>query len=81
MSLVFLLSNVASLSTSFGVFVALAILASQLRSRGLFLLLGAVFFLAIDYMLGVILYAPADSSLGYATRSSDRASRLPRMHY
>jgi DNA-binding CsgD family transcriptional regulator len=79
MSLVFLLSNVASLSTSFGALVALAILTSQSRSRGLSLLLGAVFFLSTDYMLGVILYAPVDSSLwqglpGFATK--DRTAVL-----
>ena len=63
MPLGILLANVASLSTSLGALVALAVLAVHLRSRAVLLLLAAVAFLTADYVLGLALASLPDSPL------------------
>jgi DNA-binding CsgD family transcriptional regulator len=63
MSFGLVLLNVASLSTSLGAVIALALAAALLRSRGALLLLGTVLCLAGDYVLGLLLYIPHDSPL------------------
>ncbi len=70
-----LLFNVASLSTSLGALAALAALAVHLRSRGLFLLLGAVLLLAADYVLGIAFFAGPDSPLWLGLAGIDGAGR------
>jgi DNA-binding CsgD family transcriptional regulator len=50
-------------STSIGALTALAVLFLYLRSRGVILLLAADAFLTIDYILGLALFAPSESTL------------------
>lgn len=63
MPLGILLVNVVSLSSSIGALTALAVLYAHLRSRGVLLLAAAVLFLAVDYTLGLVLFASPDSPL------------------
>lgn len=58
-----LLVNVVSLSTSLGALTALAVLYAHLRSRGVLLLAASVLFLAVDYALGLVLFASPVSPL------------------
>jgi DNA-binding CsgD family transcriptional regulator len=63
MPLGILVLNVVSLSSSIGALIALAVLYAHLRSRGVLLLAAALLFLTVDYALGLVLFAPADSPL------------------
>lgn len=58
-----LLVNVVSVSSSIGALTALAVLYAHLRSRGVLLLAAAVLFLAVDYTLGLVLFASPGSPL------------------
>jgi DNA-binding CsgD family transcriptional regulator len=58
-----LLVNVVSVSSSIAALIALAVLYAHLRSRGVLLLAAAVLFLAIDYTLGLVLFASPGSPL------------------
>ncbi len=63
MPLGLLLANVVSVSTSLGALLALGVLFFHLHSRGVLLLAAAVALLTVDYVLGLLLFAPADSPL------------------
>jgi DNA-binding CsgD family transcriptional regulator len=58
-----LLVNVVSVSSSIGALTALAVLYAHLRSRGVLLLAASVLFLAVDYTLGLVLFASPGSPL------------------
>jgi DNA-binding CsgD family transcriptional regulator len=70
-----LLVNVVSLSSSIGALTALAVLYAHLRSRGVLLLAAAVLFLAVDYTLGLILFASPGSPLWRGIAGIPVASR------
>ena len=55
--------NVVSVSSSIGALTALAVLYAHLRSRGVLLLTASVLFLAVDYTLGLVLFASPGSPL------------------
>jgi DNA-binding CsgD family transcriptional regulator len=70
-----LLVNVVSVSSSIGALTALAVLYAHLRSRGVLLLAAAVLFLAVDYTLGLVLFASPGSSLWRGLPGTSVATR------